>query len=403
MNRKLMAVAVAGALAAPAVAFAQASSVQIYGRANLGVDSYSATGATAGSSADLKSRTRVFDSSSRLGFRGEEALGNGLKAIFLMESGVNIDNGGTTGQSGAANTSTGTLSSRTGHVGLAGNWGQLTFGRSNVWWVNGNLEQTGANHINTGINWFSGGFGRNMGVGIARLSNTIQYYSPVFSGMQAYGSYTANSEAAVAGAKTDAQVWSVSGQGTWGAFRARYDWVQSDAASPASGNRGKGVGQKAWAGFAYQPGALISIGWVQTELWNGFVGGGAYGGYVDPVAAAGGSIKLKQYGWGLNWEHTMGNWLLLGQYGEAKGIQGCATTNACNNTGAKSFTAAVRYNLSKRSSVYASYVETRNDSNYNLDYTNGSITSAASPGAGLGAASVGADPKIFAIGMQHNF
>ena len=31
MNKKLMAVAVAGALAAPAVAFAQASTVQIYG------------------------------------------------------------------------------------------------------------------------------------------------------------------------------------------------------------------------------------------------------------------------------------------------------------------------------------------------------------------------------------
>ena len=38
-----MAIAVAGALAAPA-AFAQASNVQIYGRANLGFDNYSATG-----------------------------------------------------------------------------------------------------------------------------------------------------------------------------------------------------------------------------------------------------------------------------------------------------------------------------------------------------------------------
>jgi len=32
MNKKLMAVAVAGALAAPALAFAQASTVQIYGK-----------------------------------------------------------------------------------------------------------------------------------------------------------------------------------------------------------------------------------------------------------------------------------------------------------------------------------------------------------------------------------
>ena len=40
MNKKLMAVAVAGALAAPAAVFAQASNVQIYGKLNLGFDNY---------------------------------------------------------------------------------------------------------------------------------------------------------------------------------------------------------------------------------------------------------------------------------------------------------------------------------------------------------------------------
>ena len=44
MNKKLMALAVAGALATPVAAFAQASSVQISGRMALGIDSYSAKG-----------------------------------------------------------------------------------------------------------------------------------------------------------------------------------------------------------------------------------------------------------------------------------------------------------------------------------------------------------------------
>jgi len=48
MKRKLLAVLVASALAAPVAALAQASNVQIYGRANLGLDNYSATGSTAG-------------------------------------------------------------------------------------------------------------------------------------------------------------------------------------------------------------------------------------------------------------------------------------------------------------------------------------------------------------------
>src|SRR3972149_11779922 len=123
MNKKLMALAVAGALAAPAAAFAQASNVQIYGRVNMGLDNYSATGARDGAGFDYKGRNRIYDAGSRLGFQGTEELGGGLKAIFLIESGVNVDNGGTTGQSGATNPFTGTLSSRIGSGGPPGDWG----------------------------------------------------------------------------------------------------------------------------------------------------------------------------------------------------------------------------------------------------------------------------------------
>ena len=77
MNKKLMALAVAGALAIPAAAFAQAGNVQIYGRANLGFDNYSATGATGGAAFDYKARNRVYDAGSRLGFSGSEDLGGG--------------------------------------------------------------------------------------------------------------------------------------------------------------------------------------------------------------------------------------------------------------------------------------------------------------------------------------
>src|SRR3990172_10403049 len=112
MNKKLMAVAVAGALAAPAAVLAQASNVQIYGKLNLGLDNYSATGSTAGAAGDFKSRYRVYDSSSRLGFRGTENLGGGLNAGFLMESGVAVDTGAATSQNGGAGRRGGDLSPR---------------------------------------------------------------------------------------------------------------------------------------------------------------------------------------------------------------------------------------------------------------------------------------------------
>ncbi|MEF8752966.1 MAG: porin [Accumulibacter sp.] len=61
-------------------------------------------------------------SGSRLGFRGEEALGNGLKAVFTLEYSLGID-----GNNGVG--STGSLNARQQFVGLAGNFGQIALGR----------------------------------------------------------------------------------------------------------------------------------------------------------------------------------------------------------------------------------------------------------------------------------
>ncbi len=127
MNKKLMALAVAGAFGVPAAAVAQ---VEIYGRANVFVDSYQATGATAANS-DFKSRTRVNDQGSRLGVRGREDLGRGLRAVYQIESGVNLDTGSnqTSVNVGPTNSSTATLATRDSFVGLEGGWGRVLLGR----------------------------------------------------------------------------------------------------------------------------------------------------------------------------------------------------------------------------------------------------------------------------------
>ncbi len=56
---------------------------------------------------------------SRLGFRGTEDLGDGLRAVFLLEHGYNSDDG----------TATATFWNRQAYVGLAGGWGELLLGR----------------------------------------------------------------------------------------------------------------------------------------------------------------------------------------------------------------------------------------------------------------------------------
>ena len=412
MNKKLMALAVAAALAAPALAFAQASNVTIYGRANLGLDNYSATGATIGSAGDYRSRNRVYDAGSRLGFRGEENLGGGLKALFLMETGVNVDTGNTLGQSGAPNPFAGLLSSRIGYVGLQGNWGRLTFGKDNVWWANYPMEQTGATYVATGVQNFYGLLGRGMNVGVSRVSNLVQYAAQA-RGITAIVSYAANGEARPAGANTDGRLWGVTVQGQWGAVGAGYDWVKNwgNTGTGIGGSRPASIGHKLRAGWAYQPGAQIAVIWAKVVQDNGGFGAITAAGAGLPLALGlalgpdATASSLSQTSWGLSWEHTFGNVLALAQWARVNNITGCQVPGACNNTNATTWMAGLRYNVSKRTGLYANYSAIRNDSNYNMDYTGGWMTSANYLGAlpGLPPTSVGADPRMYGVGVMHNF
>ena len=403
MKAKLMVLAVAGALAAPVAALAQTGSVQIYGRAHVGIDNYSATGSTAGSAGDFKSRSRVYDALSRIGFRGSEDLGGGLKAVFNIESGINLDNGGTTGQSGQSNTSAGTLGSRVSYVGLDGHWGRLTFGRQNVWWVNGKQDQIFANLLNNSNGISTGTFGRGMGVGVSRVNNVVQYTSPVMNGINAVVSYSPGSqEAQGAGQNADGKLVGFTLQGERGAFAGGWDYVKNEANRPASGSQRSTTGNKLRAGWTYQPGGMVSLIWVKSKQEDGGTGIGGtsalpgQGGLVDPT-----SSNLSQNAWTLTWEHLIGNVQLLAQGGRVQNVSGCRLAGACDNTGSTNYLAAVRYLFSKRTAVYASYIKIQNESNANMDIFAGGLSSAGA--GGLGADSVGADPRIVALGVVHNF
>src|SRR5205814_959112 len=90
MNKKLMAVAVVGALTAPGLAVAQVGGtpgVSLYGRLDTGVmiQKFSADGA--GLISELK-KNDLFSPGNALGFRGREDLGGGTAAWFQLETGV---------------------------------------------------------------------------------------------------------------------------------------------------------------------------------------------------------------------------------------------------------------------------------------------------------------------------
>ncbi len=107
----------AGVLAATGAAQAQ-SSVTLYGA--LGLDLVSASKVFNGSS--TKSMIKLEDNAivnSRIGLKGSEDLGGGLRAIFNLESSVAPDTGGARGSQ---------FWNRGAYVGLAGDFGQLRLG-----------------------------------------------------------------------------------------------------------------------------------------------------------------------------------------------------------------------------------------------------------------------------------
>ena len=131
MNKKLVALAVAGVLAAP-LAQAQTANVTLYGRVNLDVefvngaiyDTQVVQPATCNKTFNVGDcittnpwQYRLASNSSRFGLRGTESLGGGLNAIFQVESSINP------AQSG------GTLAGRESFVGLQGGWGTFKMGR----------------------------------------------------------------------------------------------------------------------------------------------------------------------------------------------------------------------------------------------------------------------------------
>jgi len=416
MKVKLMAAAVAGVLAAPA-AFAQTSNVQLYGRANLGVDSYRATGARdqttsgasctagaagclSGSTVDRDSRLRIFDNSSRVGLRGTEDLGNGLKAIFQIETGVNIDNGAQSGQGGQATPNAGFWASRDSFVGLDSNFGRITLGRQSIYWANGVNAQFAANYINTEIPWTNGivlGRVSALALGSARVSNVAQYTTPTFAGINGTLSYSPNAQEAVqspsTGVEPDGKIWAATVRGTWGPFYTQVDFSDIQGNSSNVGAvRNEGELWKVGGSWGYMPGARVGLIWVRTE--------------TNAAAGLVAGDKTSQQGWTLNWEHTFGNFQVMAQYGQTGNMKDCDANAivSCGDSGARGYMVGGRYFLSKRTWLYASWNMIDNKSNNFADYLGGAITSTVVvPGTAANPTLYGADPQIWALGLFHQF
>jgi len=119
MKKSLIALAVAGLMSG--AAFAQ-SNVTISGVVDVG---YSHRSDSASNAANRSAFDNGIQSGSRINFSGVEDLGNGLKAVFVLETGLNIDRGGLSANGSSADRGFG----RQTYAGLAGDFGTFVSGR----------------------------------------------------------------------------------------------------------------------------------------------------------------------------------------------------------------------------------------------------------------------------------
>jgi len=182
MNKKLIALAVAGACLVPEAMAQTANPVTLYGRAYVTFESVEAKGQV-GSVGPVVRRNRVVDQSSLLGVRGTEDLGGGLKAFFQLETGFKLDQNDTT------------FAARNSGVGLQGAWGSVLLGRWDTPFKTTTIATDPFGDLTIGgiTSALSGsGVGNVSGLFDRRDQNVVQYWSPSWMGLAVRLSYSAN-------------------------------------------------------------------------------------------------------------------------------------------------------------------------------------------------------------------
>ncbi len=172
MKKNIVALAVASAIAAP-VAMADAPTV--YGQINMALEQASVKN-DAGDKVKSSSGTQINSRASRIGVKGSNDLGNGLKAVYKLEFQVNIDTADDKKDKSS-------LTARNQYVGLAG--GSVRFdGRHDTPFKmiqSKDLFNDASRADNKPI---AGGLGFGGNAGEVRVAQTLAYVSPSFGGVK---------------------------------------------------------------------------------------------------------------------------------------------------------------------------------------------------------------------------
>ena len=337
----LAAVAVCGTSAVMAQ-----SSVTIYGRVNTTIEQQKL--------GDNKA-TGVANNNSRIGFKGVEDLGNGLKAGFQLEAGFGSDDG------------SGPLTfKRQSEVNLSGNFGMVRLGNFYPESYYATSDYIGMHNHETGSSsdqlyydaaWFDGNLDGN------RTGNKVAYRTPTFNNFWAEASVSLHEKANNPVVKVNKNAYDL-------------------AANYNNGPLSLGAGYSYWnSNYQAAVRGLYTFGQ--------FTVGAYYQRNKDDNAILGAGAGSRN------------NFRLSGMYvlnaSEFHVNVGRANSwSKVDDSAATQWTLGYNYNLSKRTKVYTYYTKVNNGKNASYGYATKDENNNVIRANGLNTSS-------FAVGVRHNF
>ena len=200
-------------------------------------------GPDAGSATRLISGKPGNSKGSRLGLRGAEELGGGLRAIFAIEHRYNVDTGD---QANPA------FWNGQAWVGLDGRWGRLSAGRQYTPMFNAMIAVDA-----TADQWY--GTLESTSRYATRFDNSLEYRTPSWNGLQLF--------AMVA---SDENMQDVRDQYAVSAVWASKAWIASGALQRLDAAGANGAAVQYSAAIAWRPGPYqVGVGWISNDPAGG--------------------------------------------------------------------------------------------------------------------------------------
>jgi len=329
MNKKLIAAAIAAVVAAPA---AVAGNTTLYGKAHVSIQS---------NDNGAGDNYTVNSNASRVGIKGSEDLGDGLKAIFKYEMGYNISDGGAAGTP---------ISARNAYVGLSGGFGTFLAGRHDTP-AKVAFYAAGNDHLGDSVIDLN-----RIGFTEIRADNAIAYISPNMSGFTVAVAVVPGEQSGIATTTTTIVPAGPATNVTLTSTNANSANNLTDAYSLALIYGGGGL--KVGVGYEVLTSDLLggAPGTKDQKMWqigaSYTFGDFTVGAQYEDDSDVGGVAGSDRTVWALAGKANFGNNFVVVNYGEQD------PTGPRNTV--KRFGIGVGHKFSKRTQVYAAYANQNN-------------------------------------------